>query len=416
MAAVQTRAETYESRLGEGRTFMASNQPERAAKAFRAASNLARENPEPLLLMAEAHRAAGNDAAAILALKEAEAIAPGNDPVIQKQMVDLYLGQNHVDEAIAALVTLRDAEQLSDKEILALARLQARNGDPQGAFKSLEPIQTQRPDDPEAKTVEAEILLVKGDEVLAAKLMDRLIEENPNLIAAHLLRVRYFLNSGYPEVAEQDIATITGADAKKPEVVLLHARILAKLEHHEQAAEILTQLVEEHPDNTDALGMLAEAKLNIGKNTEAQALVDRVLRIDARAPRALYVRGRASEIQGDKRSAEESYGYALSADPHFAPALSRMWRMQQEGGEKAEAQKSLEQLYKLGEASLEEKIALAEIYAQGKTNSERGLKIVDELLKREPGNPKYVALKAALTPAPVKKKSSGPIILRGGRH
>jgi hypothetical protein len=76
----------------------------------------------------------------------------------------------------------------------------------------------------------------------------------------------------------------------------------------------------------------------------------------------------------------------------------------------------LEKLYLLGEASLEEKVALVGMYAEGKIQSERGRKIVDELLKREPGNPTYVALKASLTTIAPKKRFSGPIILRGGRH
>jgi tetratricopeptide (TPR) repeat protein len=415
-AAVQARAETYESKLAEGRTFMAANQPERAAKSFRSAANMARENVEPLLLLAEAQRAAGNEGPAILALKEAEAIAPGDDPAIQKQIADLYLREGHVAEAITTLIALRNEKELSDAEILSLARLQARNGDADGAFKSLEPIQSLRPDDPGAKVVEAEILLIKGEELLAAKLMDRLVEENPGLIEARLLRVRYFLNSGYPEVAEQDINGIEGEAAKRPEVVLMRARILTRLAKHEEAAEVLTQLVEENPDHVDALGQLAEAKLNLGKNSEANDLVEKVLKIRPRYPRALFVRARVLESQGDKKGAEENYEYALTADPHFAPALSHMWRMQQEVGLKNEAQETLQRLYKLGEASLEEKVALAQMYADSKSNLERGRKIVDELLQREPGNPKYVALKAALTPTPTKKKFTGPVIIRGGRR
>lgn len=415
-AAVQTRTETYASRMAEGRTLMAANQPERAARAFRAAASMSRENVEPLLLLAEAHRAAGNDGAAILALKEAEAITPGDDPAVQKQMADLYLSQGHTSEAIATLKGLLASRALTHPEILALARLQARSGDPVGAFQSLEPIQSEDPDDPEAKTVEAEILLMKGEELLAARLMDRLIEENPGLIEARLLRVRYFLNSGYTEVAEQDISSLTGKEARRPEVVLMRARILMRLEKHEEAAELLTQFMEENPDNLDALGQLAEAWLNLGKTAVAKELVDKVLRIRSRFPRALYVRARILELHGDKQGAEENYRYALTADPHFAPALSRVWRMQQEANQWQESRLTLEKLYALGEASLEEKVALAQQYADSRTHLERGLKIVDELLQREPGNPQYVALKAALTPARTKKKSSGPIILRGGRR
>jgi tetratricopeptide (TPR) repeat protein len=414
-AAIQTRVDTYATRMADGRTLMAANQPERAARAFRAAAAMSRENPEPLLMLAEAHRAAGNEGAAILALKEAEAVAPGEDPAIQKQMADLYLQQGLVPDAIATLQGLLNSEKLSEPEILSLARLQARSGDPEGAFKTLEPIQSKNPDDRKAKVVEAEILLIKGDELLAAKLMDRLIEEDPEFIEARLLRVRYFLNSGYAEVAEQDLASLTGEAARRPEVIIMHARILSKLGKHEEAAERLTLFAEEHPENIEAQAQLAEVKLNLGKTSEAQDLVNKVLRERARSPRALYVRARILEAHGDKRGAEENYGYALSADPNFAPALSRVWRMQQEARQWQESRATLEKLYKLGEASLEEKVALAESYVDSKSNFERGRKIVDELLNLDPGNPKYVALKAALTPAVKKKKSTGPIILRGGR-
>jgi tetratricopeptide (TPR) repeat protein len=415
-AAIQMKVDTYATRMADGRTLMAANQPERAARAFRAAAAMSRENPEPLLMLAEAQRAAGNDGAAILALKEAEAIAPGNDPAIQRQMADLYLHQGDVPAAIATLKGLLDSDELSNSEILALARLQARSGDPEGAFKTLEPIQSKDPDDPKAKVVEAEILLIRGDELLAAKLMDKLIEQDPEFIEARLLRVRYFLNSGYPDVAEQDIASLTGPEARRPEVVLMHARILSKLNKNEEAAERLTQFVDENPENAEAQAQLAEIKLSLGKTSEAQDLVEKVLRNRARSPRALYVRARIMEAQGDKRGALENYDYALSADPSFAPALSRLWRMQQEERQWQESRTTLERLYKLGEASLEEKVALAELYADSKSNYERGRKIVDELLHLDPGNPKYVALKAALTPAaPKKKRSSGPIILRGGR-
>lgn len=417
MAAVQSRAESYEARLAEGRTALAAKRPETAARAFRAAANVRPEDPEPLLLLAEAHLGAGNPGAAILAFKEAEALVPGKDTSIQKQMAELYRREGHLDEAISTLVGLREAGELADPELLALARLQARHGNLDGAFKSLEPILKERPDDPEAKVVEAEILLIKGEELLAAKLMDRLIGENPGLTEARLLRVRYFLNSGFAAEAEQDLGTLPAADQAKPEVVLLRARILHRLERYAEADTALSQLVAQEPDHVDALGMLAETKLLQNQNAEAQQLVDKVLRLRARYPRALYVRARALEAQGDTAGAEENYGYALTADPRFAPALSRMWRLHQQAGRKLEAMTSLEKLYFIGEATAEEKVALAKMYAESKINLERGRKLIDEALLREPGKPEFVSIKAALTAADPKKKkkASGPIILRGGR-
>jgi hypothetical protein len=60
------------------------------------------------------------------------------------------------------------------------------------------------------------------------------------------------------------------------------------------------------------------------------------------------------------------------------------------------------------------------MYADSRTNLDMGRKLIDEALQREPGNPKYVAIKAALTRAAPKKKSGGSsgggiIIMRGKR-
>jgi len=417
-AAVQARASSYETKLAEGRTLMAANQPARAAKAFRSAANTAPENPEPLLLMAEALRAAGDEGQAILVIKEAEAIVPGADPALQKQIAELYRRQGQVEQAIATLVVLRDGEQLTDPELLELARLQLTLGDTDGAFKSLEPIQRERPDDPDAKVVETEALLIKGEELLAAKLMDRLIEENPGLLEARLLRVRYFLNSGFAAEALQDLESIVGKDAKRPEVVMLRTRILTKLERHQEVEAELTRFTEEHPDHVEALSQLAETKLLLNNFTEAQQLVDKALKQRALYARALYVRGRVLEQQGDKRGAEEHYGYALTSDPRFFPALSRLWRMQQEAGQKAEAKQTLERLYRVGGASVEEKVTLASIYVESRTNLDVARKLIDDALQREPGNPKYVAIKSLIArAAPKKKKSggSGIVIMRGKR-
>ena len=417
-ASTARRANTFQEKLAEGRAHLATGAVGPALTAFHAAAGLAPDQPEPLLLIAEANREGGRYGPAILALKQAEALVPGNDPVIQKQLADLYRRDGHPAQALATLVALRDAGQLSDPELLMLARMQARELDPEGAFQTLERIQRERPDDVDAKLTEAEVLLIKGEEVLAAKLMDRLVAEFPALTSPRLLRARYFLNSGYPEEAEKDLARVSPADAGRPEVVTLRARVLTTLERHDEAEAVLAKAVAENPRDLDTLAQLAETKLLLKKYPEAQQLVDKVLRVRPHFGRALYVRARAQEAQGRIKDAEESYRYALTAEPGFAPVLSRMWRLHHKAGRKDEAVKVLEQLYLAGEAAAEEKVALAELYAESKRQLERARKLMEEALRREPDNPRYLAIKAAIekaTPKPPKPKPTGPIIIRGGR-
>ncbi|MBJ6761990.1 tetratricopeptide repeat protein [Myxococcaceae bacterium JPH2] len=416
--AAQTQAQTAQTALAEGKAALASGNTSRAIAALQRASVAAPESVEPLLLLSDAHQQAGNPGAAILTLKQAEALAPGTDPVIQKQLSNLYLREGHSSEALAILLALRDADQLRDEEVLSLARLQARMGDVDAAFKTLERIQTDRPDDPGAKVVEADILLRRGDEVLAANLMDRLLNQDPGLTAARLLRAHYFLTSGYPDLALADLQGVPAEEGKKLEVVALRAQALIALKRAPEAETALKALLDAEPGNADAMAWLAEVSRVQGRESEALQWVDRSLRVRPRLAQALYVRGRVQEQQSDRRAAEESFRHALSADATFAPALSRVWRIHLDAGRKTDAMSTLERLLGLGEATPEEKATLADLSAQLETQVPRGKKLIEELLKREPANPEYLRIRKALDNATPKtrKRPVGPVIIRGSRR
>lgn len=413
--SVQTRERNFQAKMSEGEALLGSGEPEQAARAFEAASGLMPDNPEPLLMLAEARRREGNPGASILALKRAMTLNPAQAPEIKRKLAERHEQDGRPREAIAVLLELRDADELRDLDILRLARLQTREGQHPAAFQTLERIQRDRPDDVDAKVVEAEILLAKGEEVLAGKLMDRLLEEQPGLTAARLLRADFFLKNGYAQHAEQDLAAVQGEEAMKPEFVSLKTRVLSALERHADAEVFLTTAVAKYPRNADLLARLAETRLAQGNKAGALAAVERALKAQPASARALYVRGRVQEAQGDMKRAKEDYGFALQENPRLLPALSRMWRLQRHAGEEEAAMGSLERLLGAGEASLEEKVALAGLYARTRRRPEQGLKLIAEALKQEAGNPEYLDIQKELKKALPKKKKSGPIILRGRR-
>lgn len=414
--SVQTQEQKFQAKMSEGQAYLDSGEPEQAARAFDAAAGLMPDNPEPLLRVAEARRREGNQVASALALKRAMALNPAQAPEIKRKIAERLEEDGRPREAIAFLLELREADELGDVDILRLARLQAREGQHQAAFTTLERILLERPDDVDAKVVEAEILLAKGDEVRATNLMDRLLNEQPGHTAARLLRAGYFLRNGYAEHAEQDLGEVQGEEATKPEFVALKARVLTRLERHADAEALLTATVAKYPQNADLIARLAETRLTQGNKAGAQAAVEQALKAQPDSARALYVRGRVHESQGDAKRAKEDYGSALQQNRGLVPALSRMWRLQQQAGETEEALGSLERLVDSGEASLEEKVALAGLYAQTRRRPDRGLKLIGEALKQDAGNPEYLDIQKALKKAlPKKKKKSGPIIIRGRR-
>jgi tetratricopeptide (TPR) repeat protein len=413
--AKQERIALEQAKLKDGRAKLAAGDPRGAADAFRRASAIAPEDPQALLSLAEAHEQAGNATAAILAIKQAaELMKGGATPELQRQLAQLYLAGGAKEEAIDVLVGLRDADQLSDKEILRLARMQTHAGKTEAAFATLAVIQRKRPDDPEAKVVEAETLLSTGKELLATKIMDRLLEANPNLASARILRARYFFNNGYADLAQQDLASLKVPPDRETEVAELKARIFTSLERYADAEAVLSPLLQKDGRNADVLAQLAELQLYLGKVSEAQALIDQALSIRPNFARALYVRGRVLESQGELGQAAETYGYALKSDATFAPVLSRMWRIDLKRHEPTEAMSALERLLLMNEATLEEKAALAELYAKSHLNLSRGRELITELLKRDPTNAHYLEINSALGKAPRKRsRSNGPIIIRG---
>ncbi len=412
--SVQTQEQKFQARMAEGQALLDSGEPEQAARVFEAASGLMPDNPEPLLMVAEARRREGNPGAYILALKRAMTLNPGQAPEIKRKIAERHEQDGRLRDAIATLLELRDADELGDLDVLKLAHLQTEVGEHQAAFQTLERILRERPDDVDAKVVEADILLAKGEEVLATKLMDRLLTEQPGLAAARVLRAKYFLRNGFAEYAEQDLSAVQGEEATKPAFVALKARVLSQLERHADAEALLTATVAKYPQNADLIARLAETRLKLGNKAGALAAVEQALKVQPDSARALYVRGRLQEDQGDTKRAKEDYGLALQENPRLVPALSRMWRLQQQAGEKEEALVSLERLVGSGEALLEEKVALASLYAETRRRPEQGLKLIAEALKQDAGNPEYLDIQKALKKAlPRKKKKSGPIIMRG---
>lgn len=417
LAAAESRAKVANELTNKGRVALAEENAESALSFFKQASNSAPQDASIFLLIARAQKLAGNDGAAVLAIKQAEELGARNDPAVKRERAELYRRMGQTREAIATLLELRDAKQLTDDEMLLLARLQAHNGDAEAGYKTLERVQALDPDNVEAKVVEAEILLLSGDEVLAAKLMDRLLTENPTLVAARVLRARYFMQNGYADVALQDLELVPEDASKKTEIVTLKARVLNNLKRYEEAAAVLVPMVDANPRDADLVGLLAETELYLGKVEQAQAKVDQALAIRPRFARALYVRGRTLEVQGDLKAAAEQYQYALKSDPGFAPALSRVWPIYEHRGEKTEAMSALERLFFMNEATLDEKVALAGLYVDTGSHTERAKKLIAEAVRVQPDHPRAKELKARLAKVSGGGQKPGVQIIRkkGGR-
>lgn len=414
------KVETTIDFIAHGRAELSAGRPEAAANEFKKAISTSPNDVSTYLLLADAYRLSGNEAAATLTLKQAQEVSGEADPSIRRQRAELLRKMHQTKAAISELSSMRDEDLLTDEELLDLARLLAHRQRIDEAFKTIERIQLRSPDDPEAKVVEAEILILRGDEVVGAKIIDRLLSDNPALTSARLSRARFFLNSNELDNALQDLTMIDAKDQARQDVVVMRATVLNQLGRTEESGQLLEGLIAQNPKDAELLALLAETRLLEGKGPEVQELVDRVLAMEPKWARALYVRGRAVELQGRLEDALADYQGAMITDSTFAPALKRMWRVQQRLGNKAESIATLEQLFLQNEIDFDEKVQLARYYAETWANVPRGEKLINEALKRDPKNSEYLAIKSKLARgnAGLKKKGggSGIQVIKGGRR
>lgn len=395
--------ETFE----RGQRALAKSDVPAAIEAFKQALS---ENPKHLrasLKLAEAYELSGNVAAAILTLKSID--GSGDEPTVLKNLAELYLRADQPSLAVGCLIALRQRGLLSAGEVLTLAGLQGRLGHVEDARVSLEEAQRLAPRSLEAQVVGAELKRLSGDGLGAARDVDALLADNPELTSARVWRATYFLTSNHPEHALKDLQLIGEADSKLDEVVQLKAKTLGMVSKHDEAAALLEALLEQRPQDPPALALLAETRLAQGRTAEAQMLAERALKVSKASPRLLFIRGRALEAQGEYETAQSAYLTALKLEPNFAPALSRLWRLQLEAGARGEALSTLERLLALDGLARDEKLTLAQLLLKA-NELPKAKRLIDEGLKQEPAHRGYRQLAVELERR--KPKAQGITIIR----
>src|SRR5207244_762521 len=79
-AAALAKEQAAQQAMEQGKSALLSGEYERAIGQFKAAASNAPTDPGPWLALADAYKQIGNDAAAVLALKQAESLTAGDDP------------------------------------------------------------------------------------------------------------------------------------------------------------------------------------------------------------------------------------------------------------------------------------------------------------------------------------------------
>ena len=128
------------------------------------------------------------------------------------------------------------------------------------------------------------------------------------------------------------------------ETFIYSAKRSAKAGHHENAIKILDKLLEQDPDNSEAVYLLGNNHRSLGDNEKALELYDQSIALNPENARAMTNKGYVLSEQGNHAEALELYTQAVeimqaNEDPYASLAMNNLGMAHQELGDIAEAGK-----------------------------------------------------------------------------
>lgn len=115
------------------------------------------------------------------------------------------------------------------------------------------------------------------DEKLADRIVEQMIEANPEKGEAYLARGQYFQATDREEQAKDDFRRALELAPDDPAIVIANSRLLTDEEQYDQAREMLNEAIEKNQENSGLYLALADVEIRADKFEEAMAICDRGL-------------------------------------------------------------------------------------------------------------------------------------------
>ncbi|MDZ7861084.1 MAG: tetratricopeptide repeat protein [Candidatus Krumholzibacteriota bacterium] len=200
-----------------------------------------------------------------------------------------------------------------------------------------------------------------------------------------IITVAFFAGCAGPQgrhpAAEKPADTAKTTQKRPPEIVLVDANQTAAAGNLKKAASMLEELIDSHPENIEALRLLAKIYSNLGKEDESFTLWERVYRLNPYDPDAAYETSKTlrytedwSQLRSRMRKLEKK---GVADRRHYLMLGRADFRL----GYKAEAEKYLLKANGLKEADL----LLGKLYyGQGRYSEAK--KAFEKTLRKDKGN------------------------------
>jgi len=339
------------ARAGLARIFLFGGLPEKALEVAEPGLALNPKDADLLTVRGAAKAKLGDVPGAIEDAKQALAISPADEKAVAL-LASLYLKEGRVDEARALLedairnrkdnVDLRlilaeiyrQSDRLPDAERMlrsaielqpdklshrqALVRFLLSDDRIKEAEDTLREGLARAPDSLEAKTALLNLLAVRRPFEVAERELLRFVELSPKDMEVRLLLGDFYSNKGKSDRAAEVYRDIVRIDGSGPQGLGARNRLAAiavREKRFDEAQRLIAEVLEENPQDNDALVLRADIALSNGDATAAVADLRAVLRDQPYSVPVQRALAQAYLQSNDVALAEDTLKKAIEVSP-----------------------------------------------------------------------------------------------------
>ena len=276
---IQKYPDSGQARLLLGKTLLAGGDPVAAAVELGKAEELQVPEEQVAPELARARLSIGEEAKIIaqyasLRLKDATATAD-----LQTSVAVAYATQSDPNKARQALQVALQAKPMYAPAVVVQARMQAGDGNFDGALALLESILAKEPDNERAGVLKGEVLTTGKKDTAAALLAYRkVLAANPKSLAANAAVVKLLSAQGKDGEARAQIEELKKIAPAHPETLFFQAEAALADKDFKRTREITDRMLKLMPDNARVLELAGAAEFSMRQFAQAEAFFAKALK------------------------------------------------------------------------------------------------------------------------------------------
>lgn len=329
----------YEAALGRGRVRLRLRQLGEAIADLAHAVDLAPEEPEPYLALAEAAMAVGDPQLAFNTLGEGlEQVGDASvRPHLHRARTEALMALNRFDEALADWTAAITGGLAGPDAYVARGEAHLEQGDLTAALADFETALTLEPGNIEALSARAEVLAESGERERALAAYDALLAAHPTA-AGHNARGDLYFEMGRADDARADYEAAIALEPNFSPAWHNLGLILSEQGSRREACRAFDHAIEADPREPEFFRSRAELFAAADRPFHAWLDWNRVLELDESYIEAYLGRGVAAQALGGEQPALDDFSTALELDPAYGAArAARAQLLAELGNERAAA-------------------------------------------------------------------------------